>query len=86
MDVAIESVDGDLMPVAEARKHARNYFYAGFAFLPLFWAVNAWLFWPAAAPGAGAAAAADPVVRKCAQCGEWEQWRGIARLWEQKGA
>ncbi len=39
-----------------------THFLAGFAFLPLFWAVNVWLFWPTVN---GTAAPVDPVVKKC---------------------
>jgi hypothetical protein len=109
--IAVESVDGEVFSVAQARTQSKRYkwlawggvarapqgerprgartarrllqraprspaltrrpplprcsrpslFLAGFAFLPLFWAVNAWLFYPAFRGGAGA----DPVVKKC---------------------
>lgn len=40
------TVDGELLPIEEARKTCKRMFYAGFACLPFFWAVNVWLFWP----------------------------------------
>ncbi|KAI8469172.1 MAG: presenilin enhancer 2 [Monoraphidium minutum] len=62
-DLAVESVDGELFEVAEARAQARRYWLAGFALLPLFWAANAWLHWPTLRGRGGG----DPVVRKYAR-------------------
>lgn len=61
-DLAIESIDGELFEVPQARTQSRRYFLAGFACLPLFWAVNVWLFWPTAVKSGG-----DPIVKKYAR-------------------
>jgi len=42
-----------------------THFLAGFAFLPLFWAVNVWLYWPTFK----STPPVDPVVKKCALLG-----------------
>ncbi|KAK9832821.1 hypothetical protein WJX81_004587 [Elliptochloris bilobata] len=42
----LETVDGDVLPVAEARRVCRRMFYSGFFLLPWMWCVNVWLFWP----------------------------------------
>ncbi|KAI5080371.1 hypothetical protein GOP47_0005850 [Adiantum capillus-veneris] len=42
------TVDGPLgmRDQEAARRQARNFFYAGFAFLPWLWFVNCFYFWP----------------------------------------
>ena len=44
------TVDGPLglgsQDTESARRQARNFFYAGFAFLPWLWFVNCFYFWP----------------------------------------
>lgn len=69
-DIAVESCDGELFTVEAARTQARRYFLAGWALLPLFWGVNAWLHWPSLAGGGGGGGGGsgpppDPVVRRC---------------------
>ena len=46
MDVpSIETIDGELIPTEKARKQSKRLFLFGFAFLPLLWFCNVWLFW-----------------------------------------
>lgn len=56
----VQTVDGDYLASLEARKTARRYYAVGFFCLPLFWAVNVWLFWPHAWGSNG-----DPEIKKC---------------------
>lgn len=57
----VTDVDGVVLPAPQARTAAKRYYYAGFAALPWFWAVNIWLYFPDFWHGR------DPVVAKC----EW---------------
>ena len=46
MDVpSIETIDGELIPTEQARRQSKRLFLFGFAFLPLLWFCNVWLFW-----------------------------------------
>jgi hypothetical protein len=60
-DAVVATVDGEPFSAERARSLARNVWIAGFAFLPLAWAANCWLWWPHAKGGPGT----DPVVRMC---------------------
>mmetsp|Transcript_7480 Transcript_7480/g.19937 ORF Transcript_7480/g.19937 Transcript_7480/m.19937 type:complete len:112 (+) Transcript_7480:120-455(+) len=42
----VASIDGEVFPIARARRIAKGLFFAGFAGLPLLWITNVWLFWP----------------------------------------
>lgn len=42
----VESIDGEVFPLEKARKTSKYIFFGGFAFLPLLWLMNVWLFWP----------------------------------------
>lgn len=74
-DIAVESVDGELFTVQQARAQARRYYLAGFALLPLFWGANAWLHWPSLKGGRGSGPPVDAVVRDC------ERARALLFLW-----
>lgn len=41
----VESIDGQMFTTEKARKLAMRMFGFGFAFLPMLWFVNIWLFW-----------------------------------------
>ena len=55
----VETVDGELLAPEEARRACKRYFVVGFFALPLFWAVNIWLFLPHLLHAGG-----DPVVKR----------------------
>ncbi|GAX83040.1 hypothetical protein CEUSTIGMA_g10466.t1 [Chlamydomonas eustigma] len=57
---SIESVDGEIFPTDKARTMAKRMFWGGFAFLPLLWFVNIWLFWHEFRSRPGA----DPCIKK----------------------
>lgn len=70
---SVLTCDGDAVPLAEARALSRRLHLAGFALLPLAWAVNAWLFRGAtdAVVAANAAASRRAAAAAAVVVGAW---------------
>lgn len=67
----VQTCDGHYMDALEARNVSRKYYMMGFFGLPLFWAVNVWLFgrsrWTSVGfEGEPHQEIRDPVVSRCA--------------------